>query len=81
VSTRTVTLALPETLVRDAAELAAHRHTTLSALISAALRDVIARERGYGAAWERTSARMQRGYDLGVDSRGAISRDELHERR
>jgi hypothetical protein len=80
VKTRNVTLALPESLLRDAKVLAAEQHTSLSALLTAALTERVERERGYNAAWKRTSARMRRGYDLGLDGRTRISRDEMHER-
>ena len=79
--TRNVTLSLPVSLLRDAKVLAAEHHTSLSALLTAALTERVQRERGYNAAWKRTSERMRRGYDLGIEGRITISRDELHERR
>lgn len=77
-STRNLTISLPDDLVRRAKVLAAERDTSVSAIV----RDLLAREVGapgdYDAVWEQEEQLM----DEGILSVGEITwdRDELHAR-
>lgn len=75
-----ITIALPEELLQDAEAMAARRQISLSQLVMAGLRELIARHHEYEAAQQRSMARMERGLNLGTQGRITGSRDELHER-
>lgn len=78
--TRNITLSLPEETLREVKVLAARRGTSVSALLSETLADLLARESGYAAAMERNLATLHRGMGLGTGGEIGWSRDELHER-
>ena len=78
--TRNITLSLPEETLREVKVLAARRGTSISALLSQTLADLIASESGYAAARERSLAALGRGRDLGTGGEIGWDRDELHER-
>lgn len=78
--TRNITLSLPEETLREVKVLAARRGTSVSALLSETLTDLLARESGYAAARERSLATLGQGRDLGTQGEIAWYRDELHER-
>jgi predicted transcriptional regulator len=77
---RNITLSLPEETLREVKVLAARRGTSVSALLSQTLADLIASESGYAAARERSLAALGRGRDLGTGGEIGWARDELHER-
>ena len=78
--TRNITLSLPEETLREVKVLAARRGTSVSALLSETLADLLVRESGYAAARERSLAALSRGCDLGTEGEIGWDRDELHER-
>ncbi len=78
--TRNITLSLPEETLREVKVLAARRGTSVSALLSETLTDLLVRESGYAAARERSLAALGRGYDFGTQGEIGWDRDELHER-
>jgi hypothetical protein len=78
--TRNITLSLPEETLREVKVLAARRGTSVSALLSQTLADLIASESGFAAARERSLAALGRGWDLGTGGKIGWDRDELHER-
>ena len=77
---RNITLSLPDQLLRDVKVVAAQKGTSVSALMTAILTELVQRETGYAAARERSLARMKRGFHLGTGGNITWSRDELHER-
>lgn len=77
---RNITLSLPEEDLREARVLAAKRATSVSQLVARALREIVERESGYGAARERSTARLHAGACLGTGGHPSWSRNELHER-
>lgn len=77
---RNITLSLPEGTLRDVKVLAARRGTSVSALLSETLAEILARESGYAAAKERGLSSLERGLGLGTGGRIGWSRDELHGR-
>ncbi|CAN5881037.1 CopG family transcriptional regulator [soil metagenome] len=78
--TRNITLSLPEETLREVKVLAARRGTSVSALLSETLTDILERESGYVAARERGLAALGQGRDLGTNGEIGWERDELHER-
>ena len=75
-----VTLALPKALVRKVKVVAATRETSISALMTAALEDVVRRGDDRRAAMHRFLARAERGYDLDTGGTVGLDRDQLHAR-
>ncbi len=78
--TRNITLSLPEETLREAKVVAAKRGTSVSALLAAALSELVEHESGYAAAKERSLTALGRGRDLGTRGKMGWERDELHER-
>lgn len=77
-SKRNITLKLDRDLLRQIRILAAEEDTSISALISARLREVIDLKKGRDVSKMKSLARMRKGYDLGFTP--PASRDELYER-
>lgn len=77
-STRNITLSMPEELVRRAKVLAAMRDTSVSALVADLLRQLVGDVEDYDDAWAAEEQVM----DEGLISVGAItwSRDDTHDR-
>jgi hypothetical protein len=75
---KNVTLAIDETLLREARKIAADRSTTLNAMIREFLEDLAERESKARAA-RRRIVELCRGSQGEIGPRG-WSRDELHER-
>ena len=79
-ASRNVTLALPEELLRRLRILAAHRDTSISALLTTALSELVDQEDGYAEARDATIRDLERGYDLGTRGQITWTRDSLHDR-
>ncbi len=73
-----ITLKLDRDLLREVRILAAEKDTSISALLTVHLQEIVRNRRGYDQAKNRVIARMRKGYDLGFTP--PKSRDELHER-
>lgn len=78
---RNITLSLPSALLKQVKIAAAKRETSVSALLTAALEEIV---RGDDSrrddATQRILKRAERGFDLGTDGQVRVGRDELHER-
>ncbi len=77
---RNLTLKLDAELYKEIKILAAKRDTSISALVSASLAEVVKEDRDYLQAKERAVALLRQGFDLGTRGQITWSRDELHER-
>lgn len=76
VSTRNVTLSLSEELIHKAKVLAAQRETSVSALVTTLLTQLVGEVEDYGRLWADEEAVMASGpLTVGVVS---WSRDDLH---
>ncbi|MGH7911758.1 MAG: CopG family transcriptional regulator [Candidatus Dormibacteraceae bacterium] len=75
-----ITLALPRSLLRRVKVVAAQQDTSVSALLTATLEQMVRDDADREAAARRLVERMRIGYDLGTQGQIALSRDELHER-
>lgn len=73
-----VTLKIEADLLREARILAAEERTSISAMLSTRLEEVVRQRKGYQQARRSALARLRKGYDLHWTP--PLSRDELHER-
>jgi len=78
--TRNVTLSLPEDLLRKLKIAAAKQDTSMSALLTRAVRQIVDQEDGYAKAARGFIRDMRKGYNLGAHGKIGWTRDELHER-
>ncbi len=78
-TTKNITLSMPEELVRRAKVLAAQRDMSVSSLVARLLEQLVGDVRDYDEVWEVEHRMMSDGIGLQV---GPItwSRDQLHER-
>jgi len=73
-----ITLKLDRDLLREVRVLAAAKDTSISALLTGHLQEIVRSRGGYDRARNCAIARMRKGYNLGFAPPKA--RDELHER-
>lgn len=73
-----ITLKLDATLLREVKILAAEQGTSISALLTDRLEQIVRERNGYDRARKRALRRLQEGMDLKWSP--PASRDELHER-
>jgi len=78
-STRNITLSLPEDLVRRAKVLAAQQDTSVSALVADLLRQVTDQGGDYDSVWAAEERLMAEGIGLEIGS-VTWSRADTHER-
>lgn len=79
-ASRNITLSLPEETLQEVKIIAVKRNTSVSALLSGMLEDLVARETGYRRAQQAFIALAEEGFDLGTHGEVSWTRDELHER-
>lgn len=76
-----VTLSLPRALLRKVKVVAATRDTSISALLTNALEEIVGQEDDRRRrALRRTLTRAREGYDLGTHGRLQVDRGDLHAR-
>jgi hypothetical protein len=75
-----ITLAVPKPVLRKVKILAVERQTSVSALLTSLLEEIVGREDAYAAARERALARLTRPVNLGTRGQTTWTRDSLHER-
>jgi predicted transcriptional regulator len=80
VKTRNVTLSIPQELLRQLKITAAKQDTSLSAMLTRALQQIIDEESGYADAQRRMLKDLRKGYDLGTHGKISWTRNDLHER-
>jgi Ribbon-helix-helix protein, copG family len=80
VKTRNVTLSIPDDLLRQLKVTAAKQETSLSAMLTRALRRIADEEDGYAEARRRMLKDLRKGYPLGTHGKIGWTRDALHER-
>jgi hypothetical protein len=73
-----ITLKMDADLLREAKVMAAQQDTSISALLSRELENMVRRRKGYVKARKRALARLREGWNLGWTP--PRSREELHER-
>ena len=73
-----VTISLDRETIQKAKIVAARRSTSISGLLARQIEILVGEEEAYERAKRQALALLDRGFDLG--GKGAVSRDELHER-
>ncbi len=75
-----VTLSLPKETLRKAKILAAERQTSLSALLTEALEEIVGKSDLYEIARQRQLVLMEKGFEFDLDETVTWNRNDLHER-
>jgi hypothetical protein len=75
-----ITLAIPKPVLRRVKILAVERQSSVSALLTGFLEEIVEREDAYAAARDRALARLGRPVSLGTGGKAPWTRDSLHER-
>jgi hypothetical protein len=75
-----VTLSVPKDVLSRVERLAAERGTSVSALLTEKLEELVRPDDGYARARERHLRRLDQPTDLGTGGHLRVARDELHER-
>ena len=78
--TRTITLSIPNEIIRKVKLLAVRRDTSVSRLLSQTLERLVEQEDAYARARQRHLRLLDQSVNLGTEGRTAAKRDELHER-
>lgn len=74
-----ITLSIEKELIQKAKVLAAQQQTSISAMLSNKLRDLIQETEKYEMAKTRAIRNLNKGFHLG--GKGTAPREELHERQ
>lgn len=77
---RNLTLKLDEHLYRAVKVVAAQRDSSISALVTEKLTELVEEETGYAQARAHALELLDQGFDLGTKGKVSWTRDELHER-
>ncbi len=80
ISTANITLRLPHTLLSQLKLLAAQKQTSITALLTERLEELVQRESDYEQAKRRFLAQMEQGFELGLNDQIPWTRESLHER-
>jgi hypothetical protein len=78
--TQNITLAISKDVLAKARQLAVERHTSLSALVTQIIVDIVDQDDSYRVARDHQLTVLQNGFDLGSQGVATWRREELHER-
>lgn len=78
--TQNVTLAVPKDTLRKAKILAIQKNTSLSALLTQTLEELVSSQENYQQARLRNIKLLHKGYDLGTQGKAVWKREDLHDR-
>ena len=78
-TTQNITLAIPKNVLRKAKILAVQKNTSLSALLTQTLVELVAHQEAYEQARQRNLGLLKSGLDLGTQGQITWKREELHE--
>ena len=79
-TTQNVTLAIPKDILRKAEIIAVQKNTSLSALLTQTLTELVSHQEAYEQARQRNITFLKNGLDLDTNSQIAWKREDLHER-
>jgi predicted transcriptional regulator len=79
-NSRNLTLKLDTDLYRAVKTIASQRDSSISALVTEKLTELVEEETGYAQARAHALELLDQGFDLGTQGEVSWSRDELHER-
>ena len=75
-----ITLSIRKDILQKVKILAVKRSTSVSALLTELLEEIVARDEGYQAARQEHTRLLKDGFDLGTYGSADWSRDDLHDR-
>ena len=75
-----ITLSLPKDILRKVKIIAVEEGTSVSALLTDILEEIVLRKERYQTAHRSHKAILERGADLGTEGSVSWTREELHER-
>ncbi len=75
-----ITLSIRKDILQKIKIIAVRRDASVSALVSQALEDIVAREEAYTVAQRAHRRLLRDGYELGTYGKATWTRDELHDR-
>lgn len=75
-----VTLSIPKDILKKARILAVEQETSLSALLTRTLSDIVDRHERYDTAQTTQVALLEKGFNLGTGGQITWERETLHER-
>ena len=78
--TRTTTVSIPEDVLRQIEIVAARRHTSVSAMLTRALRQIAHEEDRYREANRGMLTDLRKCYRLGTLGKSVWTRDDMHAR-
>jgi predicted transcriptional regulator len=79
-NTQNVTLSVPREILQKIKVIAARQNTSISALMTHTLAQIVAREEGYQSACRSHLQTLNNGIALGTGGDMAWAREDLHER-
>lgn len=79
--TQNITLAIPKGVLSKARRLAVEQRTSLSALMTQMIIELVDQDDRYRAALERQLAMLSKGLELDSQGTATWTREQLHERR
>jgi hypothetical protein len=78
--TQNITLSIPKNTLRKIKIIAARHQTSVSALLSKMMEELVNEESGYTMARKRQFDLLEQGFNLGLNASQPVAREELHER-
>jgi hypothetical protein len=78
--TQNITLSIPKNTLRKIKIIAARQQTSVSALLSKMMEELVNEESGYTMARKRQLDLLEQGFNLGLNASQPAAREELHER-
>jgi len=80
VESQNVTLSIPKRVLQKARYIAVERNTSLSALLTGYIEDIIEQDDKYKMARTRHLSIVEKGFEMGTKGSVSWKRDELHAR-
>ena len=75
-----ITLSIRKEILKKVKILAVKRNTSVSAMMTNLLEEIVSQEEGYKDAWQKHSTILEQEINLGTNGNIDWSRDELHGR-
>lgn len=76
-----ITLSLPKELIQKVKHIAVERNTSISALLTSLLEELVNREESYQKVYLQHLKLLEKGFDLGTNGAITWRREDLYERK
>ncbi|ABP67533.1 CopG domain protein DNA-binding domain protein [Caldicellulosiruptor saccharolyticus DSM 8903] len=76
-----ITLSLPKELIQKVKHIAVERNTSISALLTSLLEELVNREESYQKVYLQHLKLLEEGFDLGTNGAITWRREDLYERK